>query len=153
MSLFILSDFMIHAVKAIIYRDDGHLLMQQRDYAPGLIFPGCWTFFGGQVEAGENLKDALRRELLEELGCVPGPVGDELFQWACQVVSPSQNHFFPVLCEVNDDALELNEGQAMSWFPIDGLQDIHLIPGVYENLPKIATFLGLHTQVMQQLRE
>ena len=136
---------MIHAVKAIIYRSDGHILLQQRDYAPGLIFPGCWTFFGGQVEAGENLKDALQRELLEELGCVPGQVEDELFQWVWLDEPPSQNHFFPVYCEVNNDVLELNEGQAMSWFSIEGLKGINLIPGIYENLPKIAIFMGRFT--------
>jgi 8-oxo-dGTP diphosphatase len=115
--------------------------LQQRDYAPGLIFPGCWTFFGGQVEAGESLKHALQRELLEELGCVPGQVGDELFQWEWQGENPSQNHFFPVYCEVDNDVLVLNEGQAMSWFSMEEMKNINLIPGVYENLPKIATFI------------
>lgn len=132
---------MIHAVKAIIYSSDGHVLLQQRDYTSGILFPGCWTFFGGQVEAGENLKDALQRELLEELGCVPGQVEDELFRWAWLGEPPAQNYFFPVFCEVNNDALELNEGQAMSWFSIEGLKDINLTPGVYENLPQIAIFI------------
>lgn len=136
---------MTDAVKAIIHRSDGHILLQQRDYAPGIAFPGCWTFFGGQVEAGESLKNALQRELIEELGCVPGPVGDELFKWEWLGELPSQNHYFPVYCEIDDDVLELNEGQAMSWFSIDVLQNIHLTPDVYESLPKIAIFLGRHT--------
>lgn len=132
-----------HSVKALIYRSDSHVLLQQRDFAPGLHYPGCWTFFGGQVENGENLKSALQRELIEELGCVPGRVGDELFQWTRRGEDPSQNHYFPVYCEVGDDALVLNEGQAMSWFPFEGLQDIPLTPGIYENLPRIAIFLRL----------
>lgn len=143
MSLSTLNNCVTHAVKAIIYRNDGRILLQQRDYTPGIIFPGCWTFFGGQVEAGESFKDALQRELIEELGCVPGRVGNELFQWAWLEEPPSQNHYFPVYCEVNDDVLELNEGQAMSWFFFEGLQNIDLTPGVCENLPIIANFLGL----------
>lgn len=131
-----------HAVKAIIYRGDGRIFLQQRDFTPGILFPGCWTFFGGQVEPGESLKDALQRELLEELGCVPGRAGDELFQWTWSG-SPSQNHYFPIHCEVNDHALKLNEGQAMSWFPLEELKNIELTPGICENLPKIAMFLGL----------
>lgn len=143
MSLSTLNNCVAHAVKAIIYSSDGRILLQQRDYTPGLIFPGCWTFFGGQVETGESLKDALQRELLEELGCVPGRVGDELFQWMWSDENPSQNYYYPVFCEVNDDALTLNEGQAMAWFSFDGLQNIELTPSVYENMPKIAIFLGL----------
>lgn len=134
---------MKQAVKAIIYRGDGQLLMQQRDDIPDLIFPGCWTFFGGQVETGEDLKHALQRELVEELGCVPGRVGDELFQWEWLGEPPWQDHYFPVYCEVDDAALVLNEGQAMSWFSFKGLYNIPLTPGVYENMSKIATFLGL----------
>ena len=152
MSLFTLSNFVVHAVKAIIYRSDGHVLLQQRDYAPGLVFPGCWTFFGGQVEVGESLKGALQRELIEELGCVPGRVEDELFQWAWRGENPAQNHYFPVFCEVYDDALELNEGQAMSWFSFEGLQNIQLTPGVYENLPKIAIFVRSSTNDQAGLR-
>lgn len=144
------SDFVNHAVKAIIYRNDGRVLLQQRDYAPGLIFPGCWTFFGGQVESGETLKGALQRELVEELGCIPGRVGDELFQWEWLGEPPSQNHYFPVYFAVDDDALVLNEGQAMSWFSIDGLQDIPLAPDTYENLSKIAIFLELPFPVWQK---
>jgi 8-oxo-dGTP diphosphatase len=145
MSLFSLSNFVIHAVKAIIYRSDGHLLLQQRDYAPGLLFPGLWTLFGGQVEVGENLQSALQRELVEELGCVPGRVGNELFQWMWQGENPTQNHYFPVYCEVNDDALVLNEGQAMSWFALDGLHDMPLTPDVRATLSKIATFVECST--------
>ena len=143
LSLSTLSNLVNHAVKALIYRSDSQVLLQQRDFAPGLAFPGCWTFFGGQVEPGETFKSALQRELVEELGCVPGRIGDELFQWAWRGKNPAQNHCFPVYCEVDDDALVLNEGQAMSWFSLEGLQDIPLTPGVYEHLPRIAIFLGL----------
>jgi 8-oxo-dGTP pyrophosphatase MutT (NUDIX family) len=43
-----------HAVKALIYDSGGRLLLQQRDDRPDLLFPGCWTFFGGLVEEGET---------------------------------------------------------------------------------------------------
>lgn len=148
-----MNNFAVHAVKAIIYRGDGRLLLQQRDRALHLTFPGCWTFFGGQVEAGESLMDALQRELAEELGCVPGLVGSELFQWAWHGENPAQIHYFPVHCAVNDEALELNEGLAMSWYSFEGLQNIQLTPGVYENLKKIAVFLGGISPIQRQVQE
>ena len=35
------------AAKAIIYKEDGSLLMQQRDNDIELPFANCWNFFGG----------------------------------------------------------------------------------------------------------
>lgn len=145
MSLSTSSSCPLHAVKAVIYRHDRRVLLQQRDCAPGILFPGLWALFGGQVEAGENLTSALQRELIEELGCLPGPVGDELYQWAWRGEPSVQNHYFAVLCEVNDDALDLLEGQAMSWFPIEVLQDLALTPDVRATLAQLTHFVGRST--------
>lgn len=132
---------MNHAVKALIYRQDRRFLLQQRDFKPGLPFPGHWTLFGGLVEAGEDLLTAMRRELLEELGCVPGRLGSEIFSWQWHGENPAINHCFSVYCEVPDDAMVLHEGNAMSWFSIEDLGTIELTPGVSENLGIIADFL------------
>jgi ADP-ribose pyrophosphatase YjhB (NUDIX family) len=40
---------------------DGLVLLGLR--APNKSYPNCWDIFGGCVEAGESLDDALRREL------------------------------------------------------------------------------------------
>lgn len=32
------------------------------------LYPSCWEFPGGHMEDGESIKDALRRELSEEIG-------------------------------------------------------------------------------------
>ncbi|ULG76423.1 NUDIX domain-containing protein [Leptospira interrogans] len=131
-----------HAVKALIYRDDQRILLQQRDYTPGIIFQGYWTFFGGQVESGENFKDALCRELKEELGCLPGSIGEELFHWEWRGEQITCNHCLPVYFEVKEDVLTLNEGLAMKWFLWEELDErLPLVPGVSENLYKIKSFL------------
>jgi len=137
-----LNDPVRHAVKALIYRDDTRILMQQRDFTPGINFQGYWTFFGGQVEPGESLKQALERELLEELGCIPGVVGNELFQWEWRGDNPACNHCMSVHCELSEDSLVLNEGLAMNWFSMEELHgNFLLVPGVVENLSKIENFL------------
>jgi 8-oxo-dGTP diphosphatase len=131
----------VHAVKAVIYSREGLLLLQQRDNKPELPFPGCWTFFGGQVEEGESLVDSMRRELLEELCCIPGPVGVELFQWDWYGVQPARNHFFTVRCDVAKDSLVLNEGQAMGWFSLQELTGLPTTPLIINNMQRIARFL------------
>jgi 8-oxo-dGTP pyrophosphatase MutT (NUDIX family) len=55
-----------NAVAAIL-TVDGQYLLQLRDRKRGIFFPDHWGCFGGGVEAGEGLEDALRRELWEEL--------------------------------------------------------------------------------------
>ena len=60
---------------AILYRD-GKFLMQLRDDIPGIIYPGCWGFFGGHIEEGETPEVAVKRELLEEIGYVPPQISE-----------------------------------------------------------------------------
>ncbi len=56
---------------AILYRQNC-FLMQLRDNIPGIVYPGCWGFFGGHIEPGETPETALRRELEEEISYVAG---------------------------------------------------------------------------------
>jgi hypothetical protein len=53
---------------AVITRPDGTFLLGQR--AEDTVYSGYWEFPGGKVEAGETPRDALVRELSEELGIV-----------------------------------------------------------------------------------
>ena len=50
----------------ILLRDDGAMLLSTRP--PGKPYAGYWEFPGGKLEAGETVEQALRRELIEELG-------------------------------------------------------------------------------------
>lgn len=56
----------IKVVAAILIRADGCFLLACRP--PGKPYPGYWEFPGGKVEANESDRDALARELYEELG-------------------------------------------------------------------------------------
>ena len=50
-----------------ILKDNDKLLIVKRNSNDDL-YPGAWEFPGGHVEAGETLKEALKRELKEEIG-------------------------------------------------------------------------------------
>ena len=51
---------------AVIERPDGTFLLAQRP--EGKPYPGYWEFPGGKIEPGEDPREALTRELREELG-------------------------------------------------------------------------------------
>ena len=53
-------------VAAALFDDGGRVLIAQRP--AGKALAGRWEFPGGKVAAGESERDALRRELREELG-------------------------------------------------------------------------------------
>ncbi len=55
----------VHVAAAVITRPDGSFLLGQR--AADTFYPGYWEFPGGKVEAGETPREALIRELNEEL--------------------------------------------------------------------------------------
>lgn len=56
----------IDVAVGILMKPNGDVLLGQRP--EGKPYAGYWEFPGGKVEAGETILDALKRELLEELG-------------------------------------------------------------------------------------
>ncbi len=57
----------VEVAAAVMLRADGRqFLLAQRP--PGKVYAGYWEFPGGKVEPGESVRDALVRELHEEMG-------------------------------------------------------------------------------------
>jgi 8-oxo-dGTP diphosphatase len=65
----------VKRVVAAVIVQDGKLLVCQRTRHQTM--PLKWEFPGGKIEEGEQPRDALRRELDEELG-VQAKIGDEI---------------------------------------------------------------------------
>lgn len=65
---------MKQVVAAFIVQNGKVLICQRTAYQP---MPLKWEFPGGKIEEGEQPRDALRRELEEELG-IDAIIGDEL---------------------------------------------------------------------------
>lgn len=64
---------MHRVVHVLVFNGRGELLLQKRSMQKD-VAPGRWdTSVGGHVEPGETLREAARRELLEELGVTAEP--------------------------------------------------------------------------------
>ncbi|MEH0984937.1 NUDIX domain-containing protein [Micromonospora sp. CPCC 205556] len=67
---------------ALIVHDDGRLFFQRRS-PERRLFPNAWDVVGGHLEPGEEIEDALSREVAEETGWslshVLGRIGE--FRW------------------------------------------------------------------------
>ena len=97
-------------VAAVIKKDNLYLVTQRnRNKHMGLK----WEFPGGKVEADETLKEALTREIYEELNIdinVYEKLAEESYKDSeINIVL----HYF--LCSIKDGIINLNEHEAMEW--------------------------------------
>jgi 8-oxo-dGTP diphosphatase len=58
---------LVKVVGAIIENEDNEILCALR--SPKMSLPNLWEFPGGKIEKNENLKEAIEREIKEELNC------------------------------------------------------------------------------------
>ena len=67
---------MKRVVAALIFKDGKVLVCQRTRHQ---VMPLKWEFPGGKIEEGEQPREALRRELEEELG-IDATIGDEVLR-------------------------------------------------------------------------
>ncbi|ERK31117.1 (deoxy)nucleoside triphosphate pyrophosphohydrolase [Clostridium intestinale] len=58
---------LVKVVGAIIENENNEILCALR--SPDMSLPNLWEFPGGKLESGEGYKEAIEREIMEELGC------------------------------------------------------------------------------------
>ncbi len=90
---------------------EGRFLLTSRP--AGKVYAGHWEFPGGKLEAGESVEQALRRELVEELGIEIGAVEP----WKTELIdyphARVRLHFCKVFAWRGE--FQMREQQSMSW--------------------------------------
>lgn len=95
----------------ILVKPDGSFLLTSRP--AGKVYEGYWEFPGGKLEAGESVQDALRRELLEELGIAV----EAAHLWRVELVDYPHALVRLNFCKISawSGELQMREAQSFSW--------------------------------------
>jgi 8-oxo-dGTP diphosphatase len=95
----------------VLIDGEGRFLLTSRP--EGKVYAGYWEFPGGKVESGENVEQALARELHEELGIHIGAVQP----WKIELMDYAHARVRLHFCKVFDwrGEFEMREGQRMAW--------------------------------------
>lgn len=112
----------------LIVTDSG-LLMHHRDDKPEIANPDCWAGFGGAVEEGETVEQALLREVQEETGLI---IRDPVF------LTDAVDHdgdgrlvsLFYVVGDFRPEDIDLQEGAGVGIQRIEDLRDLKVTPFV-----------------------
>ena len=114
----------IDVVAAIIKREDYYLLAKRnKDKYMGLK----WEFPGGKVEQNETFKEALSREILEELNVniqIHSKIAEERYQdEEINIVL----HYY--MCSLIDNDIVLSEHEAIEWVKKQDFINYEFVPG------------------------
>ena len=114
----------VEVAVGVLIRPDGRFLLTTRP--PGKAYAGYWEFPGGKLEAGETVEEALRRELIEEIGVTIGAV----HPWKVERVDYPHALVKLNFCKVYEwtGELHMHEGQSFAWEDLP-VQSKPVLPG------------------------
>ena len=101
---------------------------------------GGWEFPGGKVESGEKPKQALKREIMEELN-TEIKVGEliDTIEYDYPTFHLSMDCFW---AEVVSGQLELKEAEAAKWLTKDQLDSVAWLPADITLIDKIRQYMN-----------
>ena len=110
-------------VVAAIIKQDNKILATKRGYGE---FINMWEFPGGKIENNETKKEALVREIKEELDCIV-----EITKFALDLEYQYPTFYLKMSCfeaVVKDGTLKLLEHNDARWLSKDELDSVNWIP-------------------------
>lgn len=122
----------IEVVAAIIRDDEGRIFATQRGYGE---WKDWWEFPGGKMEAGEGRKEALKREIREELSTEINVDG-----FLCTVEYDYPKFHLTMhchLCSLQTETLHLNEHEAARWLDKEELDSVRWLPADLDVVEKL----------------
>lgn len=110
-------------VAAAVIRDQDRIFATQRGYGE---FKDGWEFPGGKIEPGETARDALKREILEELNA-DIKIGEliDVVEYDYPTFHLSMECFW---AEVISGDLILKEHEAAKWLDKETLDSVEWLP-------------------------
>jgi 8-oxo-dGTP diphosphatase len=126
----------VEVAVGVLIRPDGAFLLTTRP--SGKVYAGYWEFPGGKLEQGESVEQALRRELIEEIGVEIGHQTGDVQAWKTQLVDYPHALVRLNFCKVFvwTGTLTMHEGQAFAWQQLP-VAVAPILPGT---LPVLAWF-------------
>ena len=123
-------------VAAAVIRKNNRIFATQRGYGE---FKDGWEFPGGKIEPGETPRQALVREIREELDTEIN-VGEliETIEYDYPTFHLSMDCFW---CTVVEGSLELKEHEAARWLDREKLYSVDWLPADTELIAKIEKLL------------
>ena len=127
----------IALVGAVIVRDSQVMAAQRGGSGP---LSGLWEFPGGKIESDETARQALEREIVEELDCVV-EVGDEVATTvhAYDFAEITLTTFY---CRLVDGEPRLSEHSAVQWLRPQDLNSVDWAPADIPAVALVKAHLG-----------
>ena len=115
----------LEVVGALLFNSERRILACRRP--PQDVWAGWWEFPGGKIDEGETEKEALRREIMEELGIIVNPksrVASLQYEYEDRFVSLSIWD-----CGVVDhESIDVKEHDLISWLDQSSLNTVKWLP-------------------------